>query len=131
MLIVLRLPNIIFLFEFLRSMVFTTASVPLIGDKNLRRKEVTALLGAICSKTYPSFLTVKEGSTSHLGLLPLREEEENRPTRCSEPLRSWVGGPSEVCARFCGMGPLGDGLQIKTARIGPHCSIALCLSPLE
>ena len=66
----LRLPNIIFLFKFLRSMVFTTASVPLIGDKNLRRKEVTALLGAICSKTYPSFLSVKEGSTSHLGLLP-------------------------------------------------------------
>ena len=70
MLIVLRLPNIIFLFEFLRSMVFTTASVPLVGDRNLKRKEVTALLGAICSKTYPSFLTVKEGSTSHLGLLP-------------------------------------------------------------
>ena len=70
MLIVLRLPNIIFLFEFLRSMVFTTASVPLQGDRNLRRKDVTALLGAICSKTYPSFLTVKEGSTSHLGLLP-------------------------------------------------------------
>ena len=70
MLIVLRLPNIIFLFEFLRSMVFTTASVPLQGDRNLRRKDVTALLGAICSKTFPSFLTVKEGSTSHLGLLP-------------------------------------------------------------
>ena len=51
-------------------MVFTIPSVPLIGDRNLRRKEVTALLGSICSKTYPSFLTVKEGSTSHLGLLP-------------------------------------------------------------
>ncbi len=70
MLIVLRLPNIIFLFKFLRSMVFTTASVPLVGDRNLRRKDITALLGAICSKTYPSFLSVKEGSTSHLGLLP-------------------------------------------------------------
>ena len=70
MLIVLRLPNIIFLFEFLRSMVFTIPSVSLIGDRNLRRKEITALLGAMCSKTYPSFLTVKEGSTSHLGLLP-------------------------------------------------------------
>ena len=66
----LRLPNIIFLFKFLHSMVFTIPSVPLIGDRNLRRKDVTALLGAICSKTYPSFLTVKEGSTSHLGLLP-------------------------------------------------------------
>ena len=70
MLIALRLPNIIFLFKFLRSMVFTTALVSLQGDRNLRRKDVTALLGAICSKTYPSFLTVKEGSTSHLGLLP-------------------------------------------------------------
>ena len=70
MLIGLRLPNIIFLLELLRSMVFTTPSVPLIGDRNLRRKDVTALLGAICSKTYSSFLTVKEGSTSHLGLLP-------------------------------------------------------------
>ena len=86
MLIVLRLPNIIFLFEYLRSMVFTTASVPLIGDRNpcgrvltlypspkiptIGIRDVTALLGAICSKTYPSFLTVKEGSTSHLGLLP-------------------------------------------------------------
>ena len=57
------------------------------------------------SKTYPSFLTVKEGSTSHLGLLPLREEEGNRPTRCSEPLRSKVGGPSKVFAILCGMGP--------------------------
>ena len=28
------------------------------------------------SKTYPSFLTVKEGSTSHLGLLSSGEREE-------------------------------------------------------
>ena len=32
----------------------------------------------------------------------------NRPTRCSEPLRSKVGGPSKVCARLCGMGPPGN-----------------------
>ena len=105
----------------------------------------------IFSKTYPqwslhplrfprfrgteTFLTVKEGSTFHLGLLPLKEEEGNRPTRCyicpicpspaggslthsqalvlskrardvtapsrcSEPLRSKVGGPSKVFAMF-------------------------------
>ena len=28
------------------------------------------------SKTYPSFLTVKEGSTSHLGLLPSGKKRE-------------------------------------------------------
>ena len=51
------------------SIVFTTPSVPLVGDRNLRRKDV------------------------------------NRPTRCSEPLRSKVGGPSKVFARLCGLGP--------------------------
>ena len=52
--------------------VFTTPSVPLVGDRNLR------------------------------------EEGGNRPTRCSEPLRSKVGGPSKVFAILCGMGPPGD-----------------------
>ena len=41
---------------------------------------------------------------------PLREEEGNRPTRCSEPLRSKVGGPSKVCAKLCGLGPPGVGI---------------------
>ena len=54
------------------------------------------------SKIIPSFFTIKEGSTFHLGLLPLREEEGNRPARCSEPLRSKDGGPSKVFARFAG-----------------------------
>ena len=48
------------------------------------------------SKTHPSSLTLKGGSTSHPGPLTLRGERGNRPTRCSEPLRSKVGGPSKV-----------------------------------
>ena len=91
------------------------------------------------SKTYPSFLTVKEGSTSLTKPLFPQGREENRPTvliflplrlsckesstfspspsssgsgdvtalRCSEPLRSKVGGPSKAFAIFCGMGPPG------------------------
>ncbi len=47
----------------------------------------------------------KEGSTSHPDPLTLRGEGGNRPTRCSEPLRSKVGGPSKVFAMLCGMGP--------------------------
>lgn len=35
----------------------------------------------------------------------LRKEGCNRPTRCSEPLRYKVGGPSKVYAILCGMGP--------------------------
>ena len=63
------------------SIVFTTPSVPLVGDRNLRRKNV------------------------------------NRPTRCSEPLRSKVGGPSKVYARLCGMGPPGDNLAMTIAMV--------------
>ena len=43
-----------------------------------------------------SALTIKEGSTSHPDPLTLRGEGGNRPTRCSEPLRSKDGGPSKV-----------------------------------
>ena len=115
------------------------------------------------SKTYPSFLTVKEGSTSLTKPLFPQGREENRPTvliflplrlsckesstfspspsssgsgdvtalRCSEPLRYKVGGASKPCAILCGMGPPGYSLLIGTAKIVPHCSIALHLSSLE
>ena len=48
------------------------------------------------SKITPSLFTLKEGSTSHPDSLTLRGEGGNRPTRCSEPLRSKDGGPSKV-----------------------------------
>ena len=48
------------------------------------------------SKITPSLFTLKEGSTSHPDPLTLRGERGNRPTRCSEPLRSKDGGPSKV-----------------------------------
>ena len=48
------------------------------------------------SKITLSLFTIKEGSTSHPAPLTLRGEGGNRPTRCSEPLRSKDGGPSKV-----------------------------------
>ena len=59
----------------------------------------------IVSKTYPSFLTVKEGSTFLTKPLFPQEREDVTALRCSEPLRYKVGGPSKVCAILCGMGP--------------------------
>ena len=44
------------------------------------------------SKTHPSSLTLKGGSTSHPNPLTLRGEGETAPTRRSEPLRSMVVG---------------------------------------
>ena len=52
------------------------------------------------SKTYPSFLTVKEGSTFLTKPLFPQEREDVTALRCSEPLRYKVGGPSKVYARF-------------------------------
>ena len=61
------------------------------------------------SKITPSLFTLKEGSTSHPDPLTLRGEGGNRPTRCSEPLRSKVGGaskPSPDCAGWDRLGAI-------------------------
>ena len=73
------------------SIVFTTPSVPLVGDRNLRRKDV------------------------------------NRPTRCSEPLRSKVGGASKPSPWLCGMGPpgcYGDQLAIILLKVSAWRGLA-------
>ena len=74
------------------------------------------------SKTHPSSLTLKGGSTSHPDPLTRRGEGGNRPTRCSEPLRSKVGGPSKVSPDCAGWDRLGatclrpaDGLGATSA----------------
>ena len=59
------------------------------------------------SKITPSLFTLKEGSTSHPDPLTLRGEGGNRPTRCSEPLRSKDGGPSKVSPDCAGWDRLG------------------------
>ena len=74
------------------------------------------LLKKAFSKTYPSFLTLKEGSTSHLGLLPSGKKRKTA-LRCSEPLRFMVVGPSKVCAMLCGIGPPGDELGLSLDRL--------------
>ena len=47
------------------------------------------------SKTHQSSLTLKGGSTSHLGLLPSGKKRKP-PYSVLKPLRYMVGGPSEV-----------------------------------
>ena len=86
------------------------------------------------SKITPSLFTLKEGSTSHPDPLTLRGEGGNRPTRCSEPLRSKVGGaskPSPDCAGWDRLGAaclrptegLGDRLGMSGAsKVSPDCA---------
>ena len=70
------------------------------------------------SKITPSLFTIKEGSTSHPDPLTLRGEGGNRPTRCSEPLRSKDGGPSKVspdCAGWDRLDGNGDSTSDASA----------------
>ena len=71
------------------------------------------------SKITPSLFTLKEGSTSHPDPLTLRGEGGNRPTRCSEPLRSKDGGPkrsSPDCAGWDRRDAIGDMTSTTAAR---------------
>ena len=96
------------------------------------------------SKITPSLFTLKEGSTSHPDPLSmvftppsvppfpgdrnLRGEGGNRPTRCSEPLRSKVGGPSKVspnCAGWDRLSIEGDNSAGSTTAVTSSASTAL------
>ena len=84
--------------------------------------QIQETIERVFSKTHPSSLTLKGGSTSHPDPLTLRGEGGNRPTRCSEPLRSKVGGPSKVSPDCAGWDRLGatclrpaDGLGATSA----------------
>ena len=73
--------------------------------------QIRETIQRVFSKITPSLFTIKEGSTSHPDPLTLRGEGGNRPTRCSEPLRSKVGGPSKVspdCAGWDRRDAIGD-----------------------
>ena len=70
------------------------------------------------TKITPSLFTLKEGSTSHPDPLTLRGEGGNRPTRCSEPLRSKVGGPSKVSPDCAGWDRLG---MSGASKVSPDC----------
>ena len=68
----------------------------------------------------------KEGSTSHPDPLTLRGEGGNRPTRCSEPLRSKDGGPSKVSPDCAGWDRLGAACLRPADKVGDRLA-ATCL----
>ena len=86
------------------------------------------------SKITPSLFTIKEGSTSHPDPLTLRGEGGNRPTRCSEPLRSKDGGPSKVspdCAGWDRLSIEGDNSAGSTTVVTSYASTALDVAQRE
>ena len=75
-----------------------------------------------------SLFPLKEGSTSHPDPLTLRGEGGNRPTRCSEPLRSKDGGaskPSPNCAGWDRLSIEGDNSGGSATAVTSSASTAL------
>ena len=60
----------------------------------------------------------KRGSLTHSQALALSKRARDvTALRCSEPLRSKVGGASKPSPWLCGMGPPGDNMLIGTVRL--------------
>ena len=81
-----------------------------------------------------SLFPLKEGSTSHPDPLTLRGEGGNRPTRCSEPLRSKDGGPkrsSPDCAGWDRLSIEGDNSAGSTTVVTSYASTALDVAQRE
>ena len=91
-----------------------------------RRMLIERFKSSSFSKITPSLFTLKEGSTSHPDPLTLRGEGGNRPTRCSEPLRSKDGGPSKVSPDCAGWDRLGATCLRSADRLA-----ATCLQPAD
>ena len=113
---------------------------PFISVFLLGKKRETALSAAF-SKITPSLFTFKEGSTSHLGLLPSGKKRETallgarnryalRLAGHQSPRQILCGmGPPYynlllVCAIFCGMGPPGccGGRPNAASKPSPCCA---------
>lgn len=60
------------------------------------------------SKTYPSFLAVKEGSTSLTNPLSCSKREDVTALRCSDRYAIRLADHQRSSLWLCGMGPLGD-----------------------
>ena len=72
------------------------------GTETSGEREETALQCYIC----PTCPSPAGGSLTHSQALALSKRARDvTALRCSEPLRSKVGGPSKVFAMLCGMGP--------------------------
>ena len=71
--------------------------------------QIRETIERVFSKTHPSSLTLKRGSTAFpKPLSPQGTGDVTAPPRCSEPLRSKVGGPSKVSPDCAGWDRLTD-----------------------
>ena len=113
--------------EFYREHGIAAVAIDSKTPSSLRKELIERFKSSSFSKTHPSSLTLKGGSTAFPKPLSPQGTGDVTALRCSEPLRSMVGGPSKVSPDFlsasalkevskgasdclCGVNHLGDEL---------------------
>ena len=110
--------------EFYREHGIAAVAIDSKTPSSLRKELIERFKSSSFSKTHPSSLTLKGGSTAFPKPLSPQGTGDVTALRCSEPLRSKDGGPSKVSPDcLCGVNRLGDGLG---DRLG-----ATCLRPAD
>ena len=91
--------------EFYREHGIAAVAIDSKTPSSLRKELIERFKSSSFSKTHPSSLTLKGGSTAFpKPLSPQGTGDVTAPPRCSEPLRSMVGGPSKVSPDFLSAG---------------------------
>ena len=97
--------------EFYREHGIAAVAIDSKTPSSLRKELIERFKSSSFSKTHPSSLTLKGGSTAFPKPLSPQGTGDVTALRCSEPLRSKDGGPSKVSPDcLCGVNRLGDGL---------------------
>ena len=86
--------------------------------------QIRETIQGVFSKTHPSSLTLKGGSTAFPKPLSPQGTGDVTALRCSEPLRSKVGGPSKVSPDCAGWDRLGAACLRPAEGLGDHLGMS-------
>ena len=135
--------------EFYREHGIAAVAIDSKTPSSLRKELIERFKYSSFSKTHPSSLTLKGGSTAFPKPLSPQGTGDVTALRCSEPLRSKVGGPSKVspdCAGWDRLGMSGAskaspdclsaGALKEVSKVSPDCAGwdrlgATCLRPAD
>ena len=90
--------------EFYREHGIAAVAIDSKTPSSLRKELIERFKSSSFSKTHPSSLTLRGGSTAFPKPLSPQGTGDVTALRCSEPLRSMVGGPSKVSPDFLSAG---------------------------
>ena len=104
--------------EFYREHGIAAVAIDSKTPSSLRKELIERFKYSSFSKTHPSSLTLKGGSTAFPKPLSPQGTGDVTALRCSEPLRSKVGGPSKVSPDCAGWDRLG---MSGASKVSPDC----------